>query len=158
MKGIYKILIVIVVLIIVIISIILIINNDIIRELQSIEYVEPHYDISKTDNKLVTVEYNQNMWPKIITTYSYTENKLTQREMKFFCKNKQSAKETYESLENNNKYSIEKVTINKNIVISTLSGENILTYEASIANLSVDQVHDFLVDQFEKRGFQRIEE
>jgi|GEM_PF-1792643 len=152
MKGIYKIVIVVIVLAIVIISAILIINYDNTRILQLVEYTTPHYSISKIDNKVVTVEYTQNMSPKIVTTYYYTGSKLTQREMKIFCDNKLSAKQLYKGLDNNNKFFIEKVTIDRNIVTTTLPEKNIPKYEAGRENLSIDELYDLLIQEFEQRA------
>lgn len=157
MKSIYKILIAIIILAILIISTILIINYDNKRILQSVEYDIPHYSISRKDNQIITVEYTKNRSPKIVTTYSYSDGKLTQREMQFVCENKIAAKQVFEGLDNNNKFSIEKVIIDRNIVTSTLLEENISTYEAEYANLSMDILYDTLINNFEARGCQRIQ-
>ena len=133
-----------------------IIDKDNNKILQTRVYDTPHYSISTTDNEIITIDYNQNMWPEVIKTYTFEENKLIERKTAFICESKSAANATFNSLKNNNQFSIENVTKNKNIVTSILSKQNISGYAKNIADLSKEQLYNYLEDSYKKNGTEKV--
>lgn len=133
-----------------------IVDKDNNKILQTSIYDTPHYSISSTDSEIITVDYNQNMWPQVIKTYKFEENKLIERKTEFICESKSAAKVTFNSLKNNNQFSIENVTINKNIVTSILPKQNISSYAKDISDLSKEQLYNYLDESYKKNGTEKV--